>query len=79
MVIKPDKLYVVICLLAFLALTVHPKPQWILKVLEQPAYRNVPVKIFNCNVNIKTKDCAGSQPFCITIVFMARLHNQSLN
>ena len=44
-------------LLAFLALTVH-KP-----VLEQLTNRNIPVKIFNCSMNIKTEDCAQSQPF----------------
>ena len=26
-------------------------------------YKNVSVKIFNCSVNVKTKDCAQSRPF----------------
>ena len=29
----------------------------------KPIKRNVPVKIFNCSVNVKTKDCAQSRPF----------------
>ena len=32
-------------------------------LLKQLAKRNVPVKIFNCSVKIKTKDCARSRPF----------------
>ena len=32
-------------------------------MLEQLTNRNVFVKIFNCGVNVKTKDCAGSRPF----------------
>ena len=32
-------------------------------VLEQLTNRNVPVKIFSCSVNIKTKDCAPLRPF----------------
>ena len=59
---KSDKLLCYMFLLAFLALIVH-KPQKILKVLEQRTNRNVPVKIFNCSENVKTKDCAGSRPF----------------
>ena len=48
-------------LLAFLALTVHrtvPPP-----VLDQLTNRNVPVKIFNCSVNVKTKDSSQLWPF----------------
>ena len=58
MIIKPDILLCDMFLLAFLTLTVH-KPQQILKVLGQGQLtnRNVPVKMFNCSVNIKTKDC----------------------
>ena len=32
-------------------------------VLEQLTNRNVFVNIFNCGVNVKTKDCAGLRPF----------------
>ena len=32
-------------------------------MLEQLTYRNVFVKILNCGVNVKRKDCAGSRPF----------------
>ena len=31
--------------------------------LEQLTNRNVHVKICNCSVNVKTKDCAQSRPF----------------
>ena len=62
MVMKPEKLLCYMFLLAFLALTVH-KPQEILKVLEQLTNGDVHVKIFNCSVNIKTKDCAQSRSF----------------
>ena len=40
------------------------RPQYILKALEQLTNRNVPGKIFNCSLNIKTtKDCAVLRPF----------------
>ena len=35
--------------------------------------RNVPLKIFNCSVNNKTKDCAF-QTNCSIIVFLAKFH-----
>ena len=37
---------------------------WIWNVLEQPTNRNVFLKIFNCGVNVKTKDCAGLLHHC---------------
>ena len=58
------------------------KPQQILKVLEQLTNKNIPVKIFNCSVNIKTKDFAGSRPFQYKLqhhFFIARFHYQFLN
>ena len=42
----------------------------------------VPVKIFNCSVNIKTKDCAPSRPFQHKLQHLCsqgKFHNQSLN
>ena len=32
-------------------------------MLQHRTNRNVFVKTFNCGVNVKTKDCAGSRPF----------------
>ena len=59
---KPDKLLCCMFLFAFLALT-RTNNNRIWNVLEQLTNRNVRVKIFNCGVNVKTKDCAGSRPF----------------
>ena len=59
---KPDKLLCDMFLFAFLALTLH-KQQWSWNVLEQLTNQNVFVKMFNCGVSVKTKDCAGSHPF----------------
>ena len=54
---KHDKLLFYLFLVAFLD---HHR---FCNVLEQLTNRIVPVKIFNCGVNIKTKDCARSRPF----------------
>ena len=51
---KPGKRLCHMFLLAFLALTVHKL---------QRTDRSVPVKMFSCNVNAKTKDCARSRRF----------------
>ena len=59
---KPDKLLCYMFLFAFLALTLHNNNR-IWNVLEQLTNRDVFVKMFNCGVNVKTKDCAGSRPF----------------
>ena len=63
MVMKPGKLLCYMFLFAFLALTLHKQNNRIWNVLEQLTNRNVFVKILNCGVNVKTKDCAGSRPF----------------
>ena len=57
---KPDRLLCCMFLFAFLALRI-----W--NVLEQLTNRNVFVKIFNCGVNVKTKDCPGSRTFQHTL------------
>ena len=76
---KPDKLLCYMFLFAFLALTLH-KQQLNLECVEQLTNRNVFVKIFNCGVNIKTKDCTGSRPLqhklqhhCFVFVLSARV------
>ena len=51
---KPDKRLCHMFLLAFFALNVHNQ-QSILKVLEHLTNKNVPVKIFNCRMNIQNK------------------------
>ena len=59
---KHDKLLCYMFLFAFLALTLH-KQQKNLECVGATDQSKRFVKIFNCGVNVTTKDCAGSQPF----------------
>ena len=59
---KPDKLLCYMFLFAFLGLTLL-KQQLNLECVGATDQSNVFVKIFNCGMNVKTKDCAGSRPF----------------
>ena len=57
---KPDKLLCYIFLFPFVALTLH-KQQYNLECVG--ATDQSKRFIFNCGVNVKTKDCAGLRPF----------------
>ena len=57
---KPDKLLCCLFSFAFRPCTNNNR---IWNVFEQLTNRNVFLKIFNCGVNVKTKDCAESRPF----------------
>ena len=57
---KPDKLLCCLFSFAFRPCTNNDR---IWNVFEQLTNRNVFLKIFNCGVNVKTKDCAESRPF----------------
>ena len=62
---KPDKL---LCYVFASIFGLDPAQKTIdFKVLGQLTNRNVPVKIFNCSVNIKTKDCSRLRPFTHTL------------
>ena len=68
---KPDK--VSIC-------TLQPAQTTIVwNVLEQLTNQNVFVKIFNCGVNVKTKDFAGSRPFQPLFSWQGFLISPSIN